>query len=86
MKLNSLPGLIACAAPLALLTGVSSLDGAAIPAVTPEQKDFFENKIRPIFVNSCMECHSEEKGKTKGSFNMDSRESTLKGGGLRRQP
>jgi hypothetical protein len=80
MKLNSLSGLLAYAAPLAFLSGVPDLKGAAAPAITPEQKDFFENKIRPIFVNSCMECHSEEKGKTKGSFNMDSRESTLKGG------
>ncbi len=50
------------------------------PAVTPEQNEFFESKIRPIFANHCFECHSAEKGKTKGSFSMDSREEIIKGG------
>lgn len=49
-------------------------------AVTPEQSEFFENKIRPIFSQHCFECHSSEKGKNKGSFSMDSREEILKGG------
>jgi mono/diheme cytochrome c family protein len=48
--------------------------------ITQEQKDFFENKIRPIFVEHCLECHSAEKGKTKGSLSMDTREEILKGG------
>ncbi len=58
----------------------SAVTPAAAPAVTPEQRDFFENKIRPIFADHCMECHSGEKGKTKGSFSLDSREEILKGG------
>jgi cytochrome c553 len=80
MKLKPLSILASRTVPIALAASAVVAQGAATPAITPEQKDFFENKIRPIFVNSCMECHSEEKGKTKGSFNMDSRESTLKGG------
>jgi len=80
MNLNSFPSFARMAAPLALLAATSAVHGAATPAISPEQKDFFENKIRPIFANSCMECHSEEKGKTKGSFNMDTRASLLKGG------
>ena len=81
MNLNSLSGFALRATPAAaILATAAAVYGAATPAISPEQRDFFENKIRPIFANSCMECHSEEKGKTKGSFNMDSRESTLKGG------
>jgi cytochrome c553 len=80
MNLNALSSFALRATPVALLATAAAVYGAATPAISPEQRDFFENKIRPIFANSCMECHSEEKGKTKGSFNMDSRESTLKGG------
>ncbi|NBV85232.1 MAG: DUF1549 domain-containing protein [Verrucomicrobia bacterium] len=58
----------------------AAVTAAAAPEVTPEQRDFFENKIRPIFAETCMECHSNEKGKNKGSFSMDSREEMLKGG------
>ena len=46
----------------------------------PDQVEFFENKIRPILANHCLECHSGEKGKIKGGLNMDSREDVLKGG------
>jgi hypothetical protein len=80
MNLSPLSSLALRATPALLLATAAAVYGAATPAISPEQRDFFENKIRPIFANSCMECHSEEKGKTKGSFNMDSRESTLKGG------
>ncbi len=73
--------------PIALALGAFSLllllptGRAAVTAqFAPEQVDFFENKIRPIFANHCLECHSAEKGKTKGSFSMDSREELLKGG------
>ena len=48
--------------------------------ISAEHRDFFENKIRPILANHCLECHSSEKGKIKGGFNMDSREEVLKGG------
>ncbi|MCX8510983.1 MAG: DUF1549 domain-containing protein, partial [Chthoniobacteraceae bacterium] len=75
---------VALLAALPLLCFLPKADAAvtpaAAPAVTPEQRDFFENKIRPIFADHCMECHSGEKGKTKGSFSMDSREEILKGG------
>ncbi len=46
----------------------------------PEHVDFFENKIRPMLVNHCLECHSQEKGKVKGGLNMDTRADFLKGG------
>jgi mono/diheme cytochrome c family protein len=76
---SSFPTLAALVA-LPLLHCASTATAAVTPAVTPEQNEFFENKIRPIFANHCLECHSAEKGKTKGSFSMDSREEILKGG------
>ena len=68
------------AAALVLLGNCTLVHGAVTAALTPEQKDFFENKIRPILNNSCLECHSGEKGKIKGGLNLDSRELLLKGG------
>jgi hypothetical protein len=54
-------------------------EATAMP-LTSEQTAFFENKIRPILANHCLECHSAEKGKVKGGLNMDSREDLLRGG------
>jgi hypothetical protein len=46
---------------------------------TAEQTAFFENKIRPILVERCYECHSAEQ-KQKGGLLLDTREGVLKGG------
>ena len=40
---------------------------------------FFESKIRPILLEHCYECHSEE-GKVKGGLLLDSRDGWLRGG------
>jgi cytochrome c553 len=47
---------------------------------TRTQLEFFENKIRPIFVNHCYDCHSQEAGKAKGGLQLDTRDNVLKGG------
>src|SRR5215475_11824334 len=47
---------------------------------TSEQIEFFESKIRPIFVDHCYICHSEKAEKLKGGLRLDSPESILKGG------
>ncbi|MCA9245497.1 MAG: PSD1 domain-containing protein [Planctomycetales bacterium] len=41
---------------------------------------FFENKVRPILVAQCYECHSEEAGKQKGGLLLDRREGWQTGG------
>ena len=46
----------------------------------PEATAFFENKIRPILVGNCYECHSVESTKVKGGLLLDSRDTLLKGG------
>ena len=49
----------------------------------PEQAaklEFFESKIRPMFVKHCYECHSAESGKTKGGLLLDSRAGWQVGG------
>ena len=47
---------------------------------TPAQRDFFENKIRPILSQDCYKCHSRQAERVKGDLRLDSREGLLKGG------
>src|SRR5262249_20590884 len=51
-------------------------------AAEPDPKgiEFFENKIRPVLVKNCYECHSAKADKVRGSFLLDTREGLLKGG------
>lgn len=69
---------------LPLLTAASAVLGgsgwAAAAALNPEQTAFFEDKVRPILTEHCYQCHSVEKGKSKGGLTLDSREGVLKGG------
>ena len=48
--------------------------------LTPAQQEFFENKIRPIFADTCYKCHSAQSEKIKGGLLLDSRDGVLKGG------
>jgi cytochrome c553 len=52
---------------------------APAPALeTPEQlAEFFETRVRPIFVSRCEECHGESED---GGLRVDSREGLMKGG------
>ena len=43
-----------------------------------KQLDFFENKVRPLLVNHCLECHSADNNESE--LRLDSRSSILKGG------
>ena len=61
----------------ALLGAVTSARAAEL---TRAQSDFFENKVRPVLVNSCYKCHSTSSDKVKGGLLLDTREALLKGG------
>jgi hypothetical protein len=50
------------------------------PPLSTDQVEFFEKKIRPIFVERCYKCHSAQAEKVKGGLLLDSREGLLKGG------
>jgi len=41
-------------------------------AATPQQIEFFENKIRPVLAQECYECHGANS-KRKGGLLLDSR-------------
>lgn len=49
-------------------------------AITKDESDFFEKKIRPVLIKECYKCHSAEGKKAKGQLLLDNRDSTLKGG------
>ena len=45
-----------------------------------EQAKFFENKIRPVLVSQCYDCHSADAKKLKAGLYLDSKAGTLAGG------
>ena len=49
-------------------------------AVTPEQAEFFEKRVRPVLVQHCYECHSATAKKVKAGLLLDSRAAMLQGG------
>ena len=65
---------------LTTLTVLLSLSAFSSEKLSKEHLDFFENKIRPILVNKCYKCHSEESKKSKGGLLVDSKNALLKGG------
>ena len=40
-----------------------------------ENFEFYEKKIRPVFIEHCYRCHSNETGKSRGGLVVDSIES-----------
>jgi hypothetical protein len=64
-----------------LLLGLVTMTGTgtAEENFSPTQINFFERKIRPVFVKKCYECHSV-KTKAKGGLVLDSRAGVMQGG------
>jgi len=52
----------------------------APPACADEDVDFFENRIRPLLVQHCYECHSASSAEVQGGLRLDSRAAIRKGG------
>ncbi|HUQ95135.1 MAG TPA: PSD1 and planctomycete cytochrome C domain-containing protein [Bryobacteraceae bacterium] len=48
-------------------------------AESPDSREFFENRIRPVFARTCFPCHSSTR---MGNLDMSSREALLKGGNI----
>jgi len=69
-----------CAAAVVLLGTATEAQQQAAPPLSAEQVEFFEKKIRPIFVERCYKCHSAAAEKVKGGLLLDTRDGLLKGG------
>src|SRR5260221_944461 len=42
--------------------------------------EFFEKRIRPVLVEQCYRCHSEQANKRKGGLTLDTKAGLLRGG------
>lgn len=57
--------------------GANCVGEENIPA---QERDFFEEKVRPLLVTECYECHSVEAKEVGGKLYLDSRAGILRGG------
>jgi len=65
----------AAAEPPAALQAASQSEPASPAAVA-----FFESKIRPVLIEHCYDCHSDEAGAAEGGLRLDSRQAIRTGG------
>ncbi|HMF11687.1 MAG TPA: DUF1549 domain-containing protein, partial [Gemmataceae bacterium] len=56
------------------------LTGSAFAQPTPQQREFFEKRIRPVLVEHCYKCHAADAKKIRGGLLLDSRAAMRKGG------
>ena len=68
--------LVACAA----VAAIAMPAAAQSESISDQHRDFFESKIRPVLVEHCYECHSEDSETLQGGLLLDSREGVLAGG------
>ncbi|MDC0262303.1 DUF1553 domain-containing protein [Planctomycetaceae bacterium] len=61
-----------------VVISVCAVSSASEP--TSEALEFFENRIRPVLVKHCYECHAPEAKTVQGNFLLHTREGLLKGG------
>ena len=54
--------------------------GSAVAAPDEARLAFFEQRIRPVLVEHCYECHSAGSKKLKGGLRRDSRAGVARGG------
>jgi hypothetical protein len=62
------------------LTGGAPYGQGAEAQLDGRGRAFFEERIRPVFIENCYPCHSERAGKTEGGLALDSRDGLSRGG------
>jgi cytochrome c553 len=69
-------------APLLLVVGAAAVHAASAPspAISSNDLQFFETKVRPVLVDRCYKCHSKDADKVRGGLMLDTREAWLAGG------
>lgn len=62
------------------LAGASTVEANAVepPTITTEATEFFEKEIRPLLVESCLDCHGPRE--QHGGLRLDSLSGAIKGG------
>ena len=64
---------------LLILSAISS-PGLAEEKLSPQELEFFENKVRPLLVERCYKCHSAGRKAPKAELFLDTRQGVLEGG------
>lgn len=77
MQVMHLSSIVTASLTISLLA-LGSLSHAA--DMTPDQRSFFENKIRPVLVKQCYECHSQGAKKLGGKLLLDAPSEMIAGG------
>ncbi|MDG2013610.1 MAG: DUF1549 domain-containing protein [Pirellulaceae bacterium] len=62
------------------LSQVAAVQAQEREAFSAVQLDFFENKVRPILVEHCLECHGSKEDKLRGGLRLTSRQEIIEGG------
>ena len=57
-----------------------SFSASLVRGEAPASVEFFENKIRPVLVKHCYECHSEGADEIGGALLLDSKDGMMAGG------
>lgn len=80
--MRNLRALLALTIGACLLPWANAQEPATNATANPsaEQLQFFEQKVRPLLVAKCFECHSSAAEKIKGGLLLDARDSLLSGG------
>jgi len=63
-----------------VLANAAALLAMSVAHATPEGNAFFEQKIRPVLIEQCYDCHSTQAKKVKGGLLLDSKDGWQKGG------
>ena len=74
MRLFNLPAV------LLLRIACGALPAFGLAAADPASVEFFENRIRPVLVERCYECHSAQSESLKGGLRLDFKAGWEKGG------
>ena len=72
--------LIAIFVGFAVVAALKGESSAKDKPVSPEDRSFFENKIRPVLVKHCYECHSADSEGVGGKLLLDTRDGVRTGG------
>ncbi len=64
----------------ALAVGLDGVTASAATTTDASRLAFFEQRIRPVLVEHCYECHSAGSKKLKGGLHLDSKAGILRGG------
>ncbi|MEZ6042775.1 MAG: DUF1549 domain-containing protein [Planctomycetaceae bacterium] len=59
-----------------------TVSGRTTPETVQDRQklEFFESRIRPVLIQHCYKCHSNETAKSEGGLRVDSRDALLAGG------